>query len=185
MKPRLVIIGNGPSADTPKVAEIVAGAELVLRINHFPQGKHLGTRCDIWGSNLYPDWDTPPASAREVWWTAWPYRPGGHNYDKVIASRPGPFAQIAPKWMVDELCQYLRPHEPSTGLVLVRMAIRAGYTPVLAGFDHFAAGPIHYYAEQDPAYDRRLRLELARYHNPPLEASLIRSWQERDLLTFA
>jgi hypothetical protein len=179
MNPPLLIVANGPSADTREVATAVTQAPLVMRMNRFLPGRYLPARCDIWGSSLDHRWRTPPAGIRAVWWTAQPYSPAyvrmwpRATYETIVAAQPVACDRIAPQELIDGLYRRLQPKAPSTGLILVAMAVAAGYAVTLAGFDHFCGERFHYYWPREPARDCRLALDARKWHNPELERALI------------
>jgi hypothetical protein len=160
----LLVIGAGPSADTPEVAAAAAKAHRVMRINHFPPGKHLGTRCDIWGTSAQHHVAAPATRPAEIWWTGWPRPCWSPGFE------PARITRTADRQFVGFLAQLLHPKHPSTGLVCVHMAIQAGYKVFVAGFDHFL-GEFHYWAEETER-DRAIRADMPKWHNPEGERLL-------------
>lgn len=167
----LLIVGNGPSADTPAVAAAVLAAPCVMRLNAFPPGQHLGTRCDIWGSSLDHEWRTPPPGVSRVWWSAHPYCPNQApcNYGEILARQLVVCERIAPQSLLDRLALLFAPASPSTGAIMVALALAAGYQVTLAGFDHFAGdlAPLHYHA------DGFVARHAVEFHDPRTEALVL------------
>ncbi len=144
----ILLIGNGPSADTPAVAEAMTKASRVLRMNNWQPGRYTGDRCDIWGTSFNVDVAIRPAP--RVWWTGWPYGTPGHDdYRKVLASQRNHYDHVATKTLIARAFAATTRH-PSTGIVLALMAARVSQV-MLAGFDHFSKEVRHHYWNDDPA----------------------------------
>jgi Glycosyltransferase family 29 (sialyltransferase) len=158
-----LLIGNGPSGDTPAVAAAMLRASRVLRMNNWQPGQHTGTRCNIWGTSF--NTDIIVRDALETWWTGWPYgHVKGVTYDEALAGERNNYERVASKELIDRATP-ADGRNPSTGLVLAMMAAELG--PIaLAGFDHFQ-GPAHHYWKDQPDWDP---LE---YHDPEHERKMV------------
>ena len=153
----LLIVGNGPTADTPEVAEAMAAAPVVMRLNAFGAGRYIGTRCDIWGTSLQLGWGVFPGKREEVtiWWSGWPWSPAyeamwpGANHARVVADQDAPYDIVAPAELLAELHGLMRPKAASTGLIMAALAIARGYEVTVAGFTHFAGARMHHFDDLD------------------------------------
>lgn len=158
----LLIIGNGPSADTPAVAAAMQVAGRVMRMNNFRAGQYISDRCDIWGTSLNADVVLPPVLPAHVWWTGWPRPVAQDGMDPLRITR------TAARRDVQALCDLLAPWHPSTGLILAQMAISLGFRIVLAGFDHFEAAAHHHWPEETDE-QRAIASQASQWHNPAIE----------------
>ena len=169
----ILLIGNGPSADTPVVAAAIRRASRVLRMNNWQPGIHIGDRCEIWGTSFNIDVQprTVPDSV-EVWWSGWPYGAlfrGPDHYRGVVSAQRIRFRfdRVASQFTLDFL---YNEYHPSTGLIMAMMAVgtRNRKEPVtLAGFDHFR-GERHHYWTADPAI-----CDPAQFHDSAREQAIL------------
>ncbi len=137
----MLILGNGPSADTPAVAAL-AQEQSVMRINNWRPGTYTGIRCSIWGTSYAPD--VAPRIACKIWWCGSPYgvQP---DYAKIVKEQTQPYDRVADQDLLDRLYRICCPQFPSTGIILAYMAAEAGFPVTLAGFDSFDPAESHHY----------------------------------------
>lgn len=174
---KILIVGNGPSADTQDVARAIANADTVMRINRFPIGKYLNKRCHIWGTSMDPRWPDVPPGVSRIWWTGFPFDPNKLQDRSKEAywaeiSKPGrPLCErVASYELLMQLANHFKPMSPSTGIVLIAMALELPleFHVSIAGFDSFLASGLHY-------YNNHSEKEARQWHNPELEAEYIRT----------
>jgi hypothetical protein len=164
----ILLIGNGPSADTPLVADAIGKASRVLRMNNWQPGIHIGDRCDIWGTSFNIDIQERvlPAGV-EIWWSGWPYGAfyhGPEHYRMLMSGQRNRFDRVPGQLTLDFL---YNGYHPSTGLIMAVMAMATGEPVTLAGFDHFK-GDRHHYWTTDPAI-----CDPAQYHNASSEQAIL------------
>jgi hypothetical protein len=179
----LLIVGNGPSADTPEVAKALDEAEYALRINGFRPGAYLGPRCDIWGSMFDHGWVTPPEGAKQVWWSGHPFCPiqyPDYKYSEVVAKAAVPYTRVAAEELIRELGKYFSPKAPSTGAIMIAMALEdpSWDSIVLAGFDNFNPNTfLHYLGNLAQRRSSDWYAQCGRvaseWHSPEREAAFI------------
>lgn len=166
----LLIVGNGPSADTPEVAREINGAEKVLRMNRFERGKFISKRCDIYGFRNVKDHGVPPKGVMEVWWATHHYNPLKQDHYEKLAERGKAVADRIPsEEVLIHLWKVVEPKSPTTGLILIQMAIDLGYSPTIAGFDCFQGNKGHYFNDNNTIVMNTSR----QYHAPNKEKAYL------------
>jgi hypothetical protein len=166
----ILLIGNGPSGDTPAVAAAMLRGERtsdfrVLRMNNWQPGFWTGDRCDIWGTSFNVDIIVRPAP--EVWWTAWPYGPrSAIKYSDCLKNQKNRYDRVASKWTVARAFEGTDKWA-SNGIILALMAAETGEAIALAGFDHFQPGAWHHYWKQEEEWD------TLEYHDPEHERRIV------------
>lgn len=164
----LLIVGNGPSADTPEVAREINEAEKVLRMNKFAGGRYIRRRCDIFCAGKLKQFPAPANT--EVWWTVWPWRPFDKNgtYDGIVRKQTERYDKKASLTLNQYLFDLVSPKAPSTGFVAIHMAIELGYVPTIAGFDFFGGETHHYY--HSPSW---MKGDALRWHKADAEKQVV------------
>ena len=164
-----MIVGNAPCADTEKVRELMNQHELVLRMNQFAEPtsppKHITDRCDIWGVNKIHEY-IRPTKPHLTWWTAYTATKG---YEKRLRETIHHYDAVIPRELLVSLFKLTGGRNPTTGFMMIHMALDLGYRPTVCGFDWFKSKQVHWWHMDEDEKGWHQRDVFNRWHNPVAE----------------
>ena len=163
----ILIVGNAPCADTPEVAELIRVNETVLRMNEFSkhQAKHISDRCDIWGVNKIKTYPRPK-KPHKTWWTA---KTARNDYQKNIENETERFDEVIALPTLERLFEITGGRNPTTGFMMIHMAMDLGYFPTVCGFDWFKTRQVHFWHMPEEEKYWHQPDVFKKWHNPEAE----------------
>lgn len=156
-RPRVVLVGNGPSALAFEAGALIDACDVVVRFNEYPQAGYepfVGSRTDVWVTNGISDDLSRAANAASVLICP-PYtrrREAADRHAALTASKRT--AEIVPPALVERVEQAFRFHVtskgwgtryPSTGALAAAYFTERHERLYVHGFDCFAEGNHHYF----------------------------------------